>query len=280
MRSTRCIAIVFICYIFIHYLAGGVCAYPEDMETEIFSVSHRSGQDIFTAVKPMTSPKGKISYFPKGGKIIVQDMPGVLKNIRGIIEHLDEAVEQIRIKVLITELTESEAGRLGIGKGVSMFEGKGSEQIRYFLSREGRKLVKKSMSVLTMNNQAARVNMAVREITPDIVLPGEEISVVVPGSSREAGNFLEVLPRMHEDGTITVRVSATGGEFTGTRTGKESSIITRTRINDGGTIAIGGAGTSYERQIAGKTPFFETGISRKTAGNKITVIFLTVDTME
>ncbi|MGB2599735.1 MAG: secretin N-terminal domain-containing protein [Candidatus Omnitrophota bacterium] len=258
---------VFVLAIIFFHLVGTVFCQPEDMEVKIFKIKNRRAESLLPVVEHMKSGEGKVTVDSNTDSLIVVDYPQNLTRMAEVLKTLDVPEKQVEIKVLVAEITDAFLGQAGLSFGQSVMTPERFDRMRYLLEKSENSNVRSEMTVLTMSGQPATIKVAQEEILWGAVVsvPESKTITVAPVAKRSAGKFLEVLPRVNNDGSITVTLRPEVSEFQKDRSIYERSIITQVNVGNGDTIAIGGL--EAEKKYTEQTGIPLTG-TRVHAGMK------------
>lgn len=249
----------------------------EDLKAEVFSLQHTSPEDIYKAVDPLKSPEGKVTLISSTHQIVVYDHPENIKRISQVIAQLDMRKEQVEVHVIVEEVSREVWGKIGLTHGQAVIDPEKFTQIQYLLEKENASETRTELMVRTLSGEPANIAVSQKKIYGGPPQRVQGIPVIVATTEREAGNFLEVLPRVNTDGTITVIVRPEVSEFTSDQTIHGRAILTKVIVYNGYTIALGGI-QSGRAELAQKG-VTEIGISvptEMTEKTVQTVMFLTV----
>jgi general secretion pathway protein D len=268
---------IFTFIIILVLLAGTAYCQPEDMEVEIFKVRNRDAKSLLPAVEHLKSDEGKVTVDNNTDSLIVVDYPQNLRRIAEVLNTLDVPPKQVEIEVIVAEVTDAFLGKAGLSFGQAVMTPEKFDRLKYLLQKREDSSVRSQMSVRTMSGQPAMIQAAQEEILWGAVVstPESKTITVAPVATRSAGKFLEVLPKVNNDGTITVILRPTVSEFQKDRSIYERSIITQVIVNSGETIAIGGLETS--RQYTGRRgiPLTGTSVTARGEEDRKIMMFLT-----
>jgi len=254
---------------------GALFCRAEDLEMRIFQLKHGNAEVLRSAVANLTSDEGKVTIAPDGNSLIVVDRASDLDRIGKVIEHLDVRQKQVEIKVLIVEVTDTFLGRIGLVSGQAVIPSDKFKEIQYLLQRGEHSSISSEMTVRTLSNKPATIQVAQERIFQQTTILPESGTPVTSYIERSAGNFLEVLPKVNSDGTITVTIRPTLSSFEKMSDVYERSILTQVIVNNGDTIALGGLDTEEERTRQANVPFTDISIPSERLEKKKIVMFLT-----
>jgi type II secretory pathway component GspD/PulD (secretin) len=264
---------VFITVLFI--LSGVILCRAEDMELKIFQIKHADARSLYNIVIDLKSEQGKISLDLNNNNLIVFDYPENLKRIAELIEALDKAEKQVTIEVLVAEVTDTFLNDAGITSSqVIIPQGKFSA-ILHLINTSKQVNIRSKMMVTTLSNRPATLQVSKDEIF------GQEVSWYKDGRyistpiREPVGNFLEVLPRVNPDQTITVTLRPSVSTFQQGDSPRiqKRSILTQVVINNGDTIAIGGVDSGTTQEV--RHSFFGVSSGRSRQETRKVMMFLT-----
>ena len=248
-----------------------------DLEMKVFSLDYGDPEEVYEAVKEMKSPQGKINVVTATRNIIVYDYPDNVARIGWLIKKLDVRPEQVVVKVLVTEVTAEIVGMLGLTYGQVVLPPEEFDKIKYLIDRQKTSESTSEMVVTTLSREPATIAVSQNKIYGGTVTKKGSHLISVPQTERAAGNFLEVVPVVNSDNTVTVTIRPEVSEFLDDRTIHERSILTRVTIANGDTIVLGGV-QSQARQVR-QEGVSGIGASIPTRGREAavqTVMFLTI----
>ncbi|MFQ5952503.1 MAG: type II secretion system protein GspD [Candidatus Omnitrophota bacterium] len=258
-------------------LAGVVFGQPEDMEVEIFEIKNREAKSLLPAVEHVISKEGKVTVDTGTDSIIVVDYPSNLEKISEILNVLDVPQKQVEVRIRVVDATSQFLGKIGMITGQAIIPPDKFNEILYLVSKSKDVNISSEMMVRTMSGRPATLHLAQEEVLwGAVITPESKIVTVAPIATRAAGRFLEVLPKVNNDNTITVTLRPTVSEFQEDRSIFERSVLTQVIIESGDTLAIGGLGTASLRTDQEKIPFTGMTVPEKVSEeSKKVVMFLT-----
>jgi len=238
-------------------------------ELKIFKIKHSQIETIYEIANMLKSPEGSATYDSRTNKLIVLDCPENIKNIQTAIGDVDVEERQVKVDVLVVETTEQTLEKIGVSSGnVIIPQGKFSV-IAELLGKEKDTSTRSQMTVRTISGSPASLQVLRDEILGvETVFNGEYViskPVRVP-----RGNILEVLPVVSDDNSIKVSVRSSSSSLEKPGIPSEKELITSVVVNDGDTIAIGGADLSKSEREG------SIAYGKDKAETKKTVMFLTV----
>lgn len=265
-------------------LLASLAETQDDLKAKVFEIQYESASDIYKAVVPLKSPEGKVTLISKTHQIIVYDHPENIKLIGEVIAQLDLRKEQVEVHVIVEEVSQEILKRIGLTNGQAVLDPEKFSQIKYLIEKETSSKTRTELMVRTISGEPADIAVAQEKIYGGTLTSSMQrmpVPIIVTTTERDAGNFLEVLPRVNKDGTITVIVRPEVSEFTSDQTIHERSILTKVIVYNGYTIALGGVQSG--RVEVEQQGVSETGVSVPTTMTETTVqtvMFLTVFVVE
>jgi type II secretory pathway component GspD/PulD (secretin) len=244
-------------------------------ELKIFKVEHGDAGPLVEVANSLKSDNGKVSFDPNSSSLIVFDCPENLERIAGVIKTLDVREKQVQIDVLVVEASRKVLEDAGItARQVIIPQGE-FEAIAKLIKENKESNTRTSMMVRTMSNRPALL-----QVTKDEIIGAESVifsdgTAITTAVREPIGSQLEVLPVANNDGTIKVILRPSVSSMERPFTPSERSIITQVVINDGDTVAIGGAEVDKESSRSG-TPLYK----RASGEKKKVEMFLTAKIVE
>ena len=256
------------------FITGSAFSETGATELKMYTVRHGKAIDMADIVVGLKSSEGKMSVDPNTNTIIVVDYPENLARITEVIDRLDAVQKQVQIKVAVADTTDEVMKAIGISSGrVIIPGGDFGAALRMLNTSRGSK-VRSEMTVRTLSNKPAKIQVSAEEIFGYSAVIGHHWVTLSP-ETISAGEMLEVLPVVNNDGTILVKVQPSSSEFREDGTIAEKTVLTEVVVNNGDTVAIGGVDTAEESGSKG-TLFSRR--SRKEA--RKAVMFLTASIIE
>lgn len=249
------------------------------------------------SIKQMLSPAGKVIALPATGNIIVTDTPNVLKQVTAYINEQNKSLNRqvaVNVRVLSVELNDTDsyginwdavyanlssisnpyslalktafpsvtgAGNLIISAPITGTKSGSSAVISSFisaLSTQGRVSELTSATLVTMNNQAAPVNVGRRvsylassSITAATVAGGVPTVTLTPGTV-QTGFSMTLVPHIIDDKEMLIQYSldlssllqmkqiTSGQSMIETPDVSTSNFIQRVRMQTGETLVVAG----------------------------------------
>ncbi len=250
--------------------------YSEERTAEVFKVMHGDIEALYSVLEQMKSPEGKVTMHSFSGSVIVVDYPDKIEEMRSILVQLDMAQKQVEIKVLIAEVSSAFLKRVGIGPSQTIIDPEEFHDVRYIMKASGEVAIRSEMAVKTLSGHPAAIQVSANEIFgPQIISSGGATVITPPPQIISAGDSLEVLPKVNNDGTITVSLRPSKSRFEARNVVSERSLLTQVVIASGETIVIGGYTLAEDRNREGRVPFTDTSISTNSLQERKIMMFLT-----
>ncbi|MGD2279448.1 MAG: secretin N-terminal domain-containing protein, partial [Candidatus Omnitrophota bacterium] len=196
-KNNALVKVSFVSTLTILILSGTVLGQQEEMKFKVFKIKYRSPESLLPAARHLKSGKGKVTVDPNSNSLIVVDYPSNLSRIAGVITTLDVPLEQVEIRVLIADVTDSFLKKAGIAFNQDVIPPKRFNNIHYSLDTDKASVIRSEITLRTLSGQPAALQVAEEEVLWGVVKSASDSSTitVAPAYTRAAGNFLEVLPR-------------------------------------------------------------------------------------
>jgi MSHA biogenesis protein MshL len=260
--------------------------------------------DMEAAVNTLKSPEGKVIYNKLAGIVFASDYPRYLDQIGFFLETIQTAVHrQVIIEAKVIEVRLDDTSQFSVnwtavaGQALRLqqpFASTGGFQIGVTareinatlsaLATQGRVNVLSNPTISTLNNQPAIMRVGTQDIffqTTTQVDPrtGTIIQTAITPSAINEGVVLDVTPQISDDGIIIMNVHPTVTARTGQATSPQGDTVpivdvretdAIVRVQDGGTVMIGGLISDQVRENVNKVPFlgdlpFIKGLFRSTS---------------
>jgi type II secretory pathway component GspD/PulD (secretin) len=210
-------------------------------ELKVFKIKHGNVETIYEVADNLKSSDGKVSFDKNSNSLIVFDCPENINRIGQVIEGVDVKERQVEIKVMVVEATSGVLEKIGITSGQVIIPEGQFRAIASLLEASKEAKVRSSMMVRTLSNRPAILQVTKEEILGTETVIFDNGTTITMPIREPIGNFLEVLPTVHDDRTIEVVLRPSVSSMERPMTPSERSVITQVVVNDGDTIAIGGA---------------------------------------
>lgn len=224
--------------VIIFALAG--TGFAEDTEVRMFQIRSADPDSLQSIVSSLLTDQGTVSYDARTNNLIVVDTPTNLEKIADVIQKIDKKLTQVRIDVVIADVSEEFIKDIGL-KFTRFIIPDGAKAVVSLIESRPDASIRSRSFVTTLDNHPARL-----EIAKDIILGFERIiypdgiSVYVP-QTEPVGNILQVLPQVGEDNTITLYIQPTLSTLTECeQIPFNRTIATQVVVADGEGIVIGG----------------------------------------
>lgn len=223
----------------------------------------------------LLSSQGKLSFDRNSGSLIVIDCPENLARIAGVIKELDVREKQVEIKVLVAETSSAILKDIGLTAGqVIIPQGSFSAIVRSLKASKDTQ-IRNEMTVRTLSDRPAMLQVTKDEITgTEVAILGGD-TVITSLITEPIGNFLEVLPRVNNDNTINLIVRPSVSNIDEHGHPSERTILTQALVNNGDTVAIGGADVQKQETQRNSTLFGIPLSQRSVTKNRKVAMFLT-----
>lgn len=248
----------------------------EDMETKVLRIKHSNAESLHPIAEGLKSKGGKLIIDKNTNSLIIVDRPGKVENITNVIMQLDEAQKQVEVKVVIAETTKEFLSGIGLDSGQIIIPSGQFDAVLNLLDEDKDTNIRSQMTVKTVSNQPALIQATVDEIFGTVVTRYDHDMTIVTPLITTTGDMLEVLPRVNNDGTITVALRPSSSSLEEDGTLAKKGVLTQVIVKDGDTVAIGGVDRSAQETTRKTVSFLDMPISKKrTKKNSRVTMFLT-----
>lgn len=231
----------------VSFLLLGGASQAQDLEMKIFTIQHTNAQSISSVARSLKSEEGSVTYDPNTNKLIVVDYPQNIQRIESVIGSIDKVQKQVEVQVVVADVTDTLLRDIGLYSGQVIIPRGDFRAVLHLLDTDKSSNIRSQMTVKTLSNQPAQLMVSKDEIIGREITYYKDGTRVTTPIRKPIGDFLEVIPSVNNDGTITVVLRPTVSTFEERRIPYERSIITQVIVNDGDTIAIGGMNSSQQR---------------------------------
>jgi len=249
----------------------------------VFGVHHRNAQLLYGVVKDLVSPQGKVSLDMHTNSLVVLDYPENLTRIEKVIATLDVREKNVEIKVTVTESTSNFFDSIGLYGGQVVIPAAKFSAVLAALQTDKASKIRSEMTIKTLSGYPAALAVSRDEVFGQTVthyMNRRDNLVVISDLRQEMGNFLEVVPTVNNDGTITVIVRTAVSKMEGDSP-HESALLTQVTVANGDTIGLGGMERQASPAYRRKTTVFGIPISQGTVNqSKKVAVFLTTTIVE
>lgn len=252
-----------------------------NLETKIFRIKYGNAESIYRVVDDIKSSEGKVSFDANTNSLIVVDTSQSLERIAALVAQLDIAQKQVEIKVLVVDASDEFLRNIGIASGQVIIP-KGKFNAILNLVNTDKKINSRSeISIKVLSNQSAQLAVSREEIFGYTITKLSDTTEIISVVREPVGDFLEVLPAVNGDGTVTVALRPSSSSLTESGDIEDKTILTQVVVNSGDTIAIGGANSGsetirQEKALGIGIPTLERHVTK----NKRVVMFLTATVLD
>jgi type II secretory pathway component GspD/PulD (secretin) len=259
------------------FFASVALAAGAGMETRIFKVKSADVQALCGVIEGVKSSEGKVAFDKNTNTIILVDYPASIETVASVINELDVAGEQVEIKVLVIDAEDGFFRDAGIVAGSPVIP-----QVRFsaFIAAaqaSTRAHMRSQMMVRTLSGSGALLAVSRDEIFGETTTYFSDGTAITSPQRQALGDFLEVVPTAHADGTITVLLRPSVSSVTTQGLPQERSMITQVNVHSGDTVALGGLEGAATNSVS------ENSFGFPRAGNASTkrkvMMFLTATLM-
>ena len=141
-----------------------IFAQSEEMEIKIFTIKYGDADSMYSVVNHLKSSEGKMTVDLNTNSLIVIDYPANLKQIARVISKLDAQPDQIEIKVVITDVTDTFLNEIGMSSSQIIIPSGEFSTILSLIKSSKDSNIRSEMSVRTLNNQPANIQATVEDI--------------------------------------------------------------------------------------------------------------------
>lgn len=250
----------------------------QDLKLKIFKVRSGSLQSLYQVANDLKSAQGTVSIDENTSSLIVLDSPEVLARIETVVAQLDIPGKMVEIKVLVVDASRDFFDTIGISSGQVHIPRSEFEAIVHALSTSRGAHTRVNMMVKALSNHPAQLAVSKDEIFGQTVTRFSDGTKIISPLRQALGEFLEVLPVVNNDGTITIVVRPSSSSLTPRGVPEEKTILTQVVLRSGDTVAIGGVDSTQETSSQ-RRGLSGVSISKtKASANRNVVMFLTATT--
>lgn len=236
IRKLRCLKIVMalgVCFV----LVGFDACFAQ--EVRVFKIKHARASDLAEVALSLVTTAGKVSADDNTNSLIVIDYPQIIERIAQVIDELDCPREQVEIKVTIIDATERVLREAGITSVRVMLPSGAGGAVVKMLSEIRDSQIRSEMKVVTLSGQSAQLQVSADEIFGRQVVSFSDGTMVESFERKPVGEFLEVVPQVNKDRTITVSLRPTQSTRKNRHAIEESTVLTQVKLHSGDTLVIG-----------------------------------------
>jgi type II secretory pathway component GspD/PulD (secretin) len=244
------------------FIFSGMAAAYDDLVLRMIHISYGNGKSICKTARTALSPEGKMSFDEKTGILVVLERPEYLKHIEELVSAMDVKPLEVDISVLVTEVNAGFMKKAGIRSAQIIFPvGTFGVVLDMFKTRTD-SFSRSEMTIKAESGEPAQLEVSKDEIFGVATVEHASGSTVTYPQRKITGDFLEVLPLVNSDSTVTVKLRPSSVSLQDDGSFLESTVLTQVTLHRGDTLALGGVDTQAQSLMAKE--------SRKT------MIFLTV----
>lgn len=242
-------------------------SFAQDMEMKMFKIESADVGNVYSVIKDLVTSQGKVTMDKNTSNIIVFDYSDNLARIEKVVKQLDVSLKQVFIKVTVAQVTNQFLGQFGLQLSEIIIPKGEFNLVLQALSSSQSSRINSQMSIRTMSNHPASLNVSREEIFGHKVTQYKSGKKVIEYEYKEIGDFLEVLPRVSANNLVTIVVRPSVSTFSKVNGVENREIITQIVVNDGDTVMLGGVDSD----------FYQQGSDGKKQNAKKVVMFLTVN---
>lgn len=244
------------------FIISGMAAAYEGLVLRMIHISYGNGRSICKTARTALSPEGKMSFDEKTNTLVVLDRPDYLGHIEELVSSLDVRPLEVDILVHIAEVNSNFMKKAGIRSGQIIFPvGTFGIVLDMFNTRTD-SFTRSEIMLKSESGEPAQLEVSKDEIFGVATVEYASGSTVTYPQRKITGDFLEVLPLVNNDSTVTVKLRPSRANVQDDGSVLESTVLTQVTLHRGDTLALGGVDTQAQSLMAKE--------SRKT------MIFLTV----
>lgn len=269
MRRAVCLIVLLPLFATLAFCQNG------DLEMRIFKIKYRSPESLYEAANNLKSANGRVSFDSKTNSIIALDYPANIERIGDLIDMLDVREKQVEIKVEIIETTAEFLDGMGIKAAKVVIPAEKFLAIADLIKTDKSTKTSSEMTVRALSNQPAYIGVVSDAAIDQEVVVLEDGTQVVQPLRQSIGKTLEVIPRVNDDGMISLILRPTLSTLEEGATPYERTVLTRVEVADGDTVAIGSFDENQEASESADTLFGIPVFSGSQTEGKKVVMFLT-----
>lgn len=92
----------------------------EQLETEIFSLTHAKANEVVATLQEMLTERGSMRADERTNVLIVTDVPTIVYRIGQVVQRLDKGTPQVLIEAKMVEMTITDAEKIGVKWNAAM----------------------------------------------------------------------------------------------------------------------------------------------------------------
>jgi type II secretory pathway component GspD/PulD (secretin) len=264
---------ILVCFAFVTFAH----CQQDNLEMKIFKINHASIETIAELANNLKSNEGRVTFDANTNSLIVLDNPAALMRIEKVIQELDARPKQVEVSVIVADATASFWRKIGIEAGSVVIPDVNFEAVLNLIEQDKNVNKRSKMTVRTLSGEPAQLQVSKEEIIGEekiIYSSGQEVTNVV---REPLGDFLEVLPQVNNDNTITMTLRPSSSNLSESGAPEEKTVFTRVVLNNKDTVAIGGVEQTKRESKTSSFPGFNIPIFKEDnqEGRQV-MMFLTV----
>ena len=244
LRRTMKWGVVFAVCACILIAGSGYCR--DDLQLRMIKIVNGNGASICATARSALSPDGRMSFDPKTNTLVVADRPEYIPHIEELVNTLDIKVPVVEVEVRITEVNSEFVEKAGIRSSQIIFTQGSFETVRALLNSRTGVFIKSEMTITTASGEPAQIQVS-REALFGAAAAGSRASAGVYAERKDAGDFLEVLPFVNPDNTVTVKLRPGSSSVQDDAQPSEISALTQVTLHSQDTLAIGRVDTMSDK---------------------------------
>ncbi|MFA6384338.1 MAG: secretin N-terminal domain-containing protein [Candidatus Omnitrophota bacterium] len=230
------------------FILSGSAYGHDNMELRMIKVVNGNGPYIYATARAALSPDGRMSFDKKNNMLVVFDRPDYLPHIEELVRVLDVKAPRVEISVRIAEVNSQFLKRSGIYSSQLIFPKGSFDAVADLLNTRTDSFTRAKTAINAQNGIPAQLQVKSEEIFS------------IPGG------FIDVLPMVNSDKTITVKLMPSRSGVEEGESRSESAVLTQVTLHSGDTVAIGRVELLVNPQGA--------------SGRRVPMIFLTVNIIQ
>ncbi|MBP7216247.1 MAG: hypothetical protein KBA46_03070 [Candidatus Omnitrophica bacterium] len=257
----------------------GIVIAQDNTEVKIFKIQHAQASDLAPIVNEFKGPAGKVSVDVNSNALIVLDDPTHIARIALMVEELDIAQKQIKVKVMVVEGTDDFLKEVGITASRVVIPDAAFKAMIQAMSIRSDVRIASDMTVVTLSGEPAQLQVTTDQIFGVSTMIFSDGTRVTNLERQPVGEFLEVLPTANNDGTITVVIRPTSSRMVADAVSSVSTAMTQLRVRDGDTIVFGSLDSEQEHRQA-QREFFGIPVGQQQVKQEKKVLMLLTPTLQ
>jgi type II secretory pathway component GspD/PulD (secretin) len=244
------------------FIFSGMAGAYDDLVLRMIHISYGNGKSICKTARTALSPEGKMSFDEKTNILVVLERPDYLKHIEELVSAMDVRPSEVYISVLVTEVNAGFMKKAGIRSAQTIFPVGSFGVVLDLLGTRTDSFTRSELMLKAESGEPAQLQVSKEEIYGNATVEYASGSTVTYPQRKITGDFLEVLPLVNGDNSVTVKLRPSSVSLQDDGSILESTVLTQVTLHKGDTLALGGVDTQAQSLMAEE--------SRKT------MIFLTV----